>query len=955
MNAFRPVAIRRVRIHARQSRRMRILQLGREILFVAACVLAASAAQAAAAGAAMLEGSVSEREAGAPIAEATVQIGNRTVRTDANGVFVFKDLPVGKHVISVSAPGHRTVEQSLDLVAGPRQLPMITLETSAVELGSMVVTAPTSDAQSKFEDKTSTDALAEIVSDAALKNPNAQSVSDFMKDVSGVAVSKGANGSSNVSVRGIDQRMLRITVDGQRQGGAGNPLDSIPAEIVQSLEITKTFTPDMEADAVGGVININTGGTVLKDAYEQGRHQVNYNTLAPQPGTRNSLTIGQPFALFSTQRNASVLATASFDDQRVVRERVSALREWTPQISPGPAPYTGSEVPVLTLPLIESGLEHRQRTGFVLNADARFDNLALFWRSNLSRDWADRNRNLNDTDPASGVPQSLTPASGVFSGVPLSRRNQNQISQRDAANLSFGGKSRIGNNDLDTTLAYALTRENEPHTLETGFLSDHSYRLSYDLAADPYAPAYTMIDETNPADTASASDPAHYRLSYLTVTRAQAEEQDVSAKLNVKMNLSNGVDYWKFGGKAQRRRRTANTDRELFDASTQVRDMTGLMGTSLVTLDTLPYGFGPVPSASAVAHLLSTTPGVFQENVTQTLINSTSGDSEVTETLWALYGMGKFKIHDWTVLGGVRVEGTRANSSGEQMLLDANGQFQGFMSARAVNDYLEILPGLHLRYEPKSGLLYRGSVTRSMSRPSNADIAPYRTLSFVDHRSRVGAPDLKPYLATNLDLSVDKYDDAYGLVSIAIFYKKIDHFITDAQYPVTIGNLGEFIEFKRINGESAKAMGAELSWQSPTWKLPAGLGRGSIEMNYNYNHGEAHYPTRPGETFPLPRQTDHQATLKFHDTRGPLSLDASVNYRSGWWEDQIAPGFDNYITSAWDAQLSAAYKMGANTRITAGINNVFDRPTQHYAGSPTRMNDSQRNGIEMNVGVQWKM
>jgi TonB-dependent receptor len=289
------------------------------------------------------------------------------------------------------------------------------------------------------------------------------------------------------------------------------------------------------------------------------------------------------------------------------------------------------------------------------------------------------------------------------------------------------------------------------------------------------------------------------------------------------------------------------------------------------------------------------------------------------------------------------------------MLLDSGGRLAGFTTARAANDYVEILPGLHLRYEPAAGLLYRASVTRSMSRPVNADIAPYRTLSFVDHRSRIGAPDLKPYLSTNFDASVDKYNDAYGLVSFALFYKKIDHFITDAQYPVTIGNLGTFIEFKRVNGDTAKGMGFELSWQSPSWSLPAGLGRGSVEANYSFNHGEAHHPTRPGETFPLPRQVDQQASLRFSDARGPFSLDASLSYRTGWWEDLIAPGLDNYITSAWDAEISATYKFGKSSRLTMGFNNVLDRPTRHYAGSPARMNDSQRNGIDMNLGVQWKL
>jgi TonB-dependent receptor len=937
---------------------MRIIRRGRAAILALAWLLSADVLPAQETSTASLEGSLTDAESGMPVVGAIVQVGSFTAVTAANGVFRFENLPAGRQVAVISAPRHRPVERLLELSAGANQLPVIMLQPETLELESLEAIAPASEAQSKFEEKVSSEALTESLSEAALKNSNAQSGADLVKDVSGVSVSKGANGASNVSVRGIDQRMLRITVDGQRQGGTGNPLDNIPPEIVQSLEVTKTFTPDMEADAVGGTININTGGVVLKTAYKQGRHQVIFNSLESRPSTRNSLTLGQPFKLFSEKRNASFVVTGSFEDQYKLRERVSTLREWTPQISPGPAPYTGLEIPVLTLPLIESTHEHRQRTGLVVNGDAVLGDTSLFLRSNFSGERTRRDRDLNDTNPAAGTPLFLTPAVGVFSGVPLSRRNQDQISRRDAANVSFGGKSKIGRAEVDATFAYAFTREDEPHTFETGFLSDHTYRMTYDLAPNPYAPVFAFLDETNPTDTTSASDPARYRLDYVTVTQADTEDEEASAKLNVKINLRHAGksgDYLKFGGKVQQRRRLADTDRDVFDAGAQALTMTGLVGTPVVAMDTLDYRFGPMPDARDVFHLRSTTPAAFQENTTQTLINSNTGDSSVTENVWALYGMGKFEFKPWTVLGGVRVEGTHVNSSGKQMLLDANGQLDGFASVRAVNDYVEVLPGLHLRYEPKPGLLYRGSVTRSLSRPNSADIAPFRTLSFIDHRSRVGAPDLKPYQSTNLDVSVDKYSDRYGLVSFAAFYKTIDHFITDAQYPTTIGDLGEFIEFKRVNGEAARAMGFELNWQSPEWSLPFGFKKGSIEADYSFNHGEAHHPTRPNETFPLPRQVDHQASLKFHGEHGALSIDASLRYRSRWWEDLIAVGFDNYITDAWDAEISAVYKIGKNTRITAGVSNPLNRPTRHFAGTPSRMNDSQINGVEMNAGVQWKL
>ena len=843
----------------------------------------------------------------------------------------------------------------------PAPSPPATAEDPAkgepVKMEKVTVKEEAFGAQATFGDKLGTEALTEVVSGAALKVPTAQNSSDLMKNVSGVAVNKSSDGASKVSVRGLDQRLLRITVDGQRQGGTGNPLDNIPPEIVQSLEVTKAFTPDMEADAVGGVINVNTGGAVLKERYEQGRHQLTYNTLEPRLGTRNSFTTGQPFKVFSTDRNASLLATASFDDQYKVRERVSTLREWTPQVSPGPVPFAGQLIPVLTLPVIEDTLEHRRRAGLVLNADARLGATSVFLHSNFNRDRTQRNRELDDTNPAIGRPLALTPTAGTFAGVPESRRNQEQTTQRDAANFSFGAKRDVGRVEGDLTLGYAVTHEFEPDTVETVFLSDQLYRVSYDFARDPFAPVFAAVNETNPADTTSIRDPAHYRFSYLSATRIDTRDTEGSAKVNAKIHLgagTKGEDYLKFGGKIQQRHRTADTDRNVYVAAPQFRDMLGLVATDAAAPQTLNYRFGPVPNAGAVAALAPTTPAAFRVDPTQTAVNSNSGDYRVTESVWALYGMGKVKVRQVTVLGGVRLEGTSVTSNANQMVLDASGKLQGFSPARAKNDYFEVLPGLHLRYDPTSSMLLRASATRSLSRPNYADVAPFASFSFLDHRSRVGSPALKPYQATNLDFSVDRYSDRFGLFSLALFYKKIDHFIADEQAPVNVGALGQFIQFSRVNGQAASAIGFETNWQSASWDLPHGLGRGTITANYSFTHGEAHYPTRPGETFPLPDQVTYQGSLTCKLERGRFSLEGAARYRSKWWEDLIAPGFDNYLKGYWDAELSGGYKFGKASRITFGVTNLLNTPTRHYAGTLAHLADYQKNGVDFTVGVQWK-
>jgi hypothetical protein len=69
-----------------------------------------------------------------------------------------------------------------------------------------------------------------------------------------------------------------------------------------------------------------------------------------------------------------------------------------------------------------------------------------------------------------------------------------------------------------------------------------------------------------------------------------------------------------------------------------------------------------------------------------------------------------------------------------------------------------------------------------------------------------------------------------------------------------------------------------------------------------------------------------------------LSIEASLRYRSGALEDIIGPGFDNYRLGAFDAELSLAYKLGRDTRLTLGVTNLLDRPLREYSGTIARMN-----------------
>src|SRR5260221_297047 len=95
----------------------------RIVMLGIACALAGVLRAADSAPTAAIEGKVAEAASGASLAGVTVELENRRAPVDANGRFVLKDIPVGTHLLVVSAPGHARIEKTVELVPGDNRLP----------------------------------------------------------------------------------------------------------------------------------------------------------------------------------------------------------------------------------------------------------------------------------------------------------------------------------------------------------------------------------------------------------------------------------------------------------------------------------------------------------------------------------------------------------------------------------------------------------------------------------------------------------------------------------------------------------------------------------------------------------------------------------------------------------------------------------------------------------------
>jgi len=87
-------------------------------------------------------------------------------------------------------------------------------------------------------------------------------VSNVLSRVSGISIDRSNTGDAqHVIIRGMDKQYNTTLINGIKIPSPDNknryvPLDIFPAGLVDRLEVYKTLTPDMEADASGGVVNL---------------------------------------------------------------------------------------------------------------------------------------------------------------------------------------------------------------------------------------------------------------------------------------------------------------------------------------------------------------------------------------------------------------------------------------------------------------------------------------------------------------------------------------------------------------------------------------------------------------------------------------------------------------------------------------------------------------------------
>ena len=111
--------------------------------------------------------------------------------------------------------------------------------------------------------------------------------------------------------------------------------------------------------------------------------------------------------------------------------------------------------------------------------------------------------------------------------------------------------------------------------------------------------------------------------------------------------------------------------------------------------------------------------------------------------------------------------------------------------------YDEWLPSFNLRYDISDEVIVRFGAARVMSRPDLTILSPSTNINIQTASVSAQNPQVNPYLADQIDLSLEWYIGNGGVLAIAPFVKYIDSFIVAATNETELTYLNELTGQRR--------------------------------------------------------------------------------------------------------------------------------------------------------------
>ena len=862
------------------------------------------------------------------------------VTSDINGFYTLPNLDPGTYTLKVSYVGYDPVLINITIPEG-KTLEKDVVMKEGVELQEVVIGGALQGQNRAINAQKSNLGITNIVSaDQVGKFPDSN-IGDALKRISGINVQYDQGEARFGQVRGTSADLSSVTINGNRvpsaEGDTRNvQLDLIPADMVQTIEVNKVITPDMDADAIGGSINLVTKNSPYKRIISATAGS-GWNKVSEKAQTNLGFTYGDKF--FNDK--LGLIVSASY--QYAPSGSDNTEFEWK-QTDAGELYLKNYEIRQYYV------TRERQSYSAALNWDIT-SNHKLFFKGifNNRNDWENRYRTtLKDLNKKS-VDNTADVRIQTKGGTPDNKNAR--LEQQRTMDFTLGGEHLLGKVSADWNVSYAKASEERPNERYIDYVlkkQKFTPDLS-DLRKPYYSPqsGYKMtLDNT-------------FSLKEVTEEQEDIQEKDFKLNLNLELPLRKGEfgNKLKFGGKLVAKSKDKEKDHYGYEPLNE----DGFDSSSFTNIVSQNRdGFMPGDKYKAGSFISKDYLGNLDLN-NSSLFKKTQNLDEIAvgfnakETVTAGYlrfdqNLGK----KWKMMAGVRLENTHIKYSG--MNYDANKD-ELTHTAESKKSYLNVLPSLLVKYDANDELKVRASFTNTISRPKYSALIPNVNITKDDEIS-MGNPDLDATISYNLDLSADYYFKSIGLVSAGVFYKRINDFIVDQRISDYVYNGETYQKFTQPkNAGNADLLGVELGYQRDFGFIAPALKHFGFYGNYTYTYtrvSDFNFEGRENESgLRLPGSPKNTANASLYYERSGLNVRLSYNYASAFIDEMGKTKFeDRYYDAVNYLDLNASYTFAKHYTFYVEANNLLNQPLRYYQGSKDLTAQVEYYGVKMNAGFK---
>jgi TonB-dependent receptor len=935
-----------------------------------------------------IRGVVLDQEFDAPLEGA--QVVNielsRRAQTGAQGNFVLGDLPPGKYTLVFSKNGYvRQVRSDVIVVAGRLTDVDVSLSGEFTDMDEFVVQdflqlGDGAEAE-LLALRIESPALLNSVSADMMSRAGASDAASALRLVSGATV----QGGKYAVIRGLPDRYVSSQLNGVRLPSADEDkraveLDQFPSTVIQSIDVSKTFTPDQQGDASGGAVDlrlrsipeesgwtlklpyIHTDGTSGRDDFlsydgggvetwgrDDGARDIQSDNLGQNwtgaAGTKlidappswklalsgggkfdlgDDLRIGGFASFFYERESSSVDGT---DDSYWVTTPGAGMTPETLQGTPQDGDFKTAlfDIDQSTQSVRWGGLA----TAAAETDDHRLALTYLYTRSaedtaTLALDTRGKEYFFPGYDPNDPTGNGNQP--GQTDSAPYLRLETLEYTERTTGTLQLrgehafdgGGLSLLGWATLgEPELSWTLARSDaRTYQPDKRQFGALWHAASFNPGVPPFIPPFTTPETWLPYKPA-----ANFNLGNFQRIWKDIDEESAQAALDFEWPFERedgSSGYVKAG---------------LFDDSVRR------------TFDQDTFSnFGDAGASF---------PGAFE---TPWSANFPSENHPITASDFDVDYEGRIDVTAWyamvdaplgarvSLVGGARLESTdisvandaEANATwippGATAPVDLDGDEADVSFA---DD--SMLPAIALQYEPLAGLILRSSYSETIARQTFKELTPILQQEYLGSPIFIGNPELEMSALENLDLRVDYAPYEGAFFSVSWFKKRIDdpieyvQRITSFSYTTAInyprGSLeGYEVEFRQGLGKFADvleglSLGGNATFIDSEVDLPADEQAGFMLPNIQAPMSSRDMTNAPEHLYNLFLTYDHErAGLQFglfYTVQGD-TLIAGAGQSNGNYVPSV------YATEYGTLNLSVVQRLGQYFKLQVQAKNLTD-------------------------------